>query len=100
MAGAAAAAAVLPPHVSAVAMKTAVTAMAGAQTTINNQLKAATETATETTTMTGTMMTMETKVTTMASSSGGSMGAAASLVAAVAAWQEHGIGGGGSTAVA
>ncbi len=50
----AAAAAVLPPRAAAVAMKTpAVTAMAGEQTTINNQLNASTATATETaTTMT------------------------------------------------
>ncbi len=47
--GMAAAAAVLPPRAAAVAMKTpAVTAMAGAQTTINNQLNASTAMATET----------------------------------------------------
>ncbi len=56
----AAAAAVLLPRATAVAMKTpAVTAMAGVQTTINNQLNALTATATET----ATMMTMEMKVT-------------------------------------
>ncbi len=45
--GMAAAAVVLPPRAAAVAMKTpAVTAMAGAQTTINNQLNASTATAT------------------------------------------------------
>ena len=44
-------------------MKTpAVTAMVGAQTTINNQLKAVKATATETATMTATTMSMETKV--------------------------------------
>ncbi len=48
MAGAATITAVLPPGATAVATKTpAATAMAGAQTTINNQLKAATATATE-----------------------------------------------------
>jgi hypothetical protein len=56
----AAAAAVLPPGAAGVAMKTpAVTAMAGAQTTINNQLNASTATATEM----ATTMTMETKAT-------------------------------------
>ena len=50
-----AATAVLPTCAAAVAIKTpATTAMAGAQTTINNQLKAATATATETTMMTAT----------------------------------------------
>ena len=53
IAKAAAATNVLPLHATAVAMKTrAVTAMAGAQTTINNQLKAVTAIATETATMT------------------------------------------------
>jgi hypothetical protein len=48
-------------------MKTpAATAMAGLQTTINNQLKSATATAMEMTMMTATMMTMETKATTAA----------------------------------
>jgi hypothetical protein len=37
--------------------------MAGKQTTINNQLKAAAATATETATMTATMMTKSTKAT-------------------------------------
>ncbi len=51
MAVAATITAVLPPGAAAVAMKTpAATAMAGAQTTINNQLKAATSTVTETAT--------------------------------------------------
>jgi hypothetical protein len=54
------AAAVLRPRAAAVAMKTpAVTAIAGAQTTINNQLNASTAMATETVTT----MTMETKAT-------------------------------------
>ncbi len=58
--GMAAAAAVLPPRTAAVAMKTpAVTAMTGAQTTIDNQLNASTATATET----ATTMTMETTAT-------------------------------------
>ena len=62
---AAAATAVLPPRAAAVAMKTpAVTAMVGAQTTINNQLKSGT--ATETATMTATTMRMETKATLVA----------------------------------
>jgi hypothetical protein len=60
MAVAAAATAVLPPRAAAVAMKTpAATAMVGAQTTFNNQLKSAT--AMETATMTATKMRMETK---------------------------------------
>ena len=54
---------VLPPHVTAVAMKTpAVKVMAGAQI-INNQLKAAMVTATEAVTMTATTMMMEMKGT-------------------------------------
>ena len=63
---------VLPPPALAVAMKTAVMAIAGVRTTINNQLKAVTAMVTKTTTMTGTTMTMETKVTTVASGSGSS----------------------------
>jgi hypothetical protein len=52
---AAAATAVLPPRAAAVVMKTlAVTTMVGAQTTINNQIKAATEMATEMAKMTAT----------------------------------------------
>ncbi len=48
----AAATAVLPPRAAAVATKTLVaTAMAGEQTTINNQLKAVAATVTETATM-------------------------------------------------
>ena len=62
------------------------TAMVGAQTTINYQLKEATTTATETATMTATMMTMETKALVVA----------ASLAAEAAAWQERGVGGGPS----
>ncbi len=78
MAAAAVPTTVLPPRATAVAMKTPmVTAMAGAQTTINNQLKAATATATETGRMTATTMTMETKAT----------------AAAEARWQH--LGGGG-----
>ncbi len=58
--GMAAAAAILPPGAAAVAMKTpAVTAMAGAQTKIDNQLNASTAMAT----MTATTMTMETTAT-------------------------------------
>ena len=78
----AAAAAVLPPRAAAVAMKTpAVTAMAGVQTTINNQLNASTAKAM----MTATTMTMETTAT----------------VAAEARWQHLGgggqLGGGGGS---
>ncbi len=55
MAEAAAATAVLPPRAATVVMKTlAVTAMVGAQTTINNQIKEAMETATEMAKMTAT----------------------------------------------
>jgi hypothetical protein len=65
MAVAAAATAVLPPRAAAVETKTpAATAMVGAQTTMNNQLKSAT--ATETATMTATTMRMETKATEVA----------------------------------
>jgi hypothetical protein len=72
--GMAAAAAILPPRATAVAMKTpAVTAMAGAQTTINHQLNASTATVNET----AMTMTMETKAT-----------------AAAEAWWQH-LGGGG-----
>ncbi len=81
--------------------KTAVMVMAGAQTTINNQLKAAMATVTETATMNGTTMMMETKATTVASGSGGgsgSEGTVASLVAVAAAWQECGVGGSGAGA--
>jgi hypothetical protein len=79
-AGMAAAATILPPRTAVVAMKTqAVTAMAGAQITINNQLNALMARATEM----ATMMTMETKAT-----------------AAVVAWRERRVGGGGSAAAA
>ena len=62
MAAAAAATVVLPPCAAPVAMKTPVaTAMAGAHTTINNQLKAVTAMVTEMTRMTATTMAMETK---------------------------------------
>ncbi len=58
MAVAAAPTTVLPPRAAAVAMKTpAATAMVGAQTKINNQLKSAT--ASESATMTATKMTMD-----------------------------------------
>jgi hypothetical protein len=72
--------AVLPPRAAAEAMKTpAATVMAGAQTTINNQLKAATAMAPETATVTATAMMMETKATAAAAA------VAASLAAEVAA---------------
>jgi hypothetical protein len=64
MAAAAAAAAMLPPHAAAVAKKTpVVTALAGEQTTINNQLQAVALTATEMGTMTEMTMAKETKAT-------------------------------------
>ncbi len=56
MAEVAATTAVLPPPAAAVVMKTlAVTAMVGAQTTINNQIKAVTERVMEMVKMTATM---------------------------------------------
>jgi hypothetical protein len=58
----------------------AATAMVGAQTTINNQLKAAMAIVTETATMTATRITMRTKATAVV--------AAAAL--AVAALRQHG----------
>jgi hypothetical protein len=64
MAAAASATAVLQPRAAAVVTKTpAGTAMAGKQTTINNQLNAAAATATETARMTATTMTKSTKAT-------------------------------------
>jgi len=105
---AAAATAMLPPRAAAVAMKTpAVTAIVGAQTTINNQLKSGM--ATETATMTVTAMRMETKATSVAAAAearrqrggGGQLGksaalaAVASLAVMAAAWRERGICGGG-----
>ena len=67
MAAAAAATAMLPPRAAEVATKTPVaTAMAGEQTTINNQPKAVASMATDTETMTATTMTMETKATAVA----------------------------------
>jgi hypothetical protein len=63
----------------------AVTVMAGAHTTINNQLKVAAATAMDTATMTATKMTMKTK--TMAA-------------AAAAAWQQCGGSSGSSAAAA
>ena len=66
--------------------------MAGAQSTINNQLKAATATVTETATMTVTTMTIKTKVT------------AAAAAARHEAWWQRGSGcsdsGSGSVAAA
>jgi hypothetical protein len=105
MAVATAVTAVLPPRAVAVAMKTAVTGIAGAQTTNNNQqsTKSSTATETETVTMTWMTMTMEMEAKMVAGgsgNSGGSTGAVASLAAAVAAWQERGVGGGGSVAAA
>jgi hypothetical protein len=62
MAAAAATTVVLPLHSTVVATKTpATTAMVGAQSTTNNQLKVAEAMATETGTMTVTTMTMKTK---------------------------------------
>jgi hypothetical protein len=87
MAVAAAATAVLPSRAAAVETKTpAATAIGGAQTTINNQSKAATATATETATMTATTLTMKMKATAAA--------------AAAAAWQQCGGGIWGSEAAA
>jgi hypothetical protein len=64
MATAAAATAVLQPRAAAVETKTpAGTVMAGKQTTINNQLKAAAAMATEMATMTATRMTKSAKAT-------------------------------------
>ena len=64
MAVATAATAVLPPRAVAVAMKTpVVTAMVGAQTTINNQIKAATTMAMEMATVTATAMSIKMKAT-------------------------------------
>ncbi len=80
-------AAVLPPRAATVATKTpTATVMAGAQTTINNQLKAATATATAMAMMTATTMRMKTKATVAA--------------AAAVARQQCGGGGGGSAATA
>ena len=93
----AAAAAVLRPRAAAVAMKTpAVTAMAGAQTTINNQLNASTATAT----MTATTMTMETTATVAAEArwqhigGGGQLGGGGGSLARAQGWRrwQHGSG--------
>jgi hypothetical protein len=110
MATAAAATAVLPPGTAVVAMKTpAVTVMAGAQTTINNQLKAATETVTETATMTATTMTMETKATAVAEvrrqhGGGSQLGGSGGNLGRARRWQrwQHGssVGSGSVTAAA
>ncbi len=95
--GMAAAATVLPPRAAAVGMKTtAVTVMVGAQTTINNQLNASTATATET----ATTMTMETKATAATEARPRHFEGGGQLAAAAAAWQERGVGSGGSVAVA
>jgi hypothetical protein len=83
MAKAAAATAMLSTPTAAVAMKTlALTAMVGAQTTINNQLKTAMVLVTELTMMTATMMTIKTKAAAVATAAttavekcGGSAGA-------------------------
>ena len=108
MAKTATATAVLPPHAIGVAMKTLVaTTIVGAQTTVNNQLKAVTAMAIETETMTETTMTMKTKAMAWQQQQqrrrrkrGRRLGAAASLAAAAAAtWQERGIGGNGSATV-
>jgi hypothetical protein len=75
----AAATAVLPPHTITVAMKTtAATAMAGEQTAINNQLKAATATAT--------MQRQWRRQRWWQGKRSGSKGAVASLTATAAAW--------------
>ena len=103
MAKAAATIAVLPPRAATVAMKTpAVTAIAGAQTTINNQIKAVTETVTKVAKMTAMMKQRQWRWQRRRQQQwrkrSGSAGAVASLVAMAAAWQERGIGDGGSTA--
>jgi hypothetical protein len=97
----AAAAAVLPPRAAAVAMKTpVVTAMSGAQTTINNQLYASTATAR--------MMTMETNATAAAEAlrqhlgGGGQLGSGGGSLARARGWrrrQRSGGVGSGSAAV-
>ncbi len=84
MAVTAASIAMLPPGAAPLATKTpAATAMAGAQTTINNRLKAVAATATETAAMTAMTMTMETKA------------AAVAAAAAAAAEARQQCGGGG-----
>jgi hypothetical protein len=81
-------------------MKTpAVTAMAGAQTTINNQLNASTATATET----ATMMMIKTKGTTAAEArrqhlgGGAQLGGGAGSLARVWGWRRRQLGGGVSS---
>jgi hypothetical protein len=87
MAVAAATPALLPPHAAMVATKTpAATAMAGSQTTINNQLETVMATATATAMMTATTRMMKTKAT--------------AAVAEGAAWQQCGDGGDGSEVTA
>ncbi len=87
--------AVLPPHASAVEMKTAAaTAMAGAQT-INNQLNAVTVMVTETATMTATALTMETKGTVAAAEAqqlhrgGGQLDSSGSSLAIARHWRRR-----------
>jgi hypothetical protein len=102
MAGAAAATAALPPRTATVAMKTpAVTAIMGAQATIDNQLKAANSD--------GRPLAAQRRLAWPRQppplqcchrKRGGSTGAAASLAAMAEAWQEHGVGGSGSAAAA
>ena len=89
MAAAAVATTVLPSRAAVVAMKTlTATAMAGAQTTINNQLKAAMAMATETVMMTATTMMMGTKAMAAAETQwqhfrgGGQLGGGGSALAA------------------
>ncbi len=89
---AASATALLPPRTAAVATKTpAATALAGVQTTINNQLKVAAALAMKTAMMTATtmMVRMQTKVA-------AATAAAVAAVAVAALWQ-HGSGSGVSS---
>jgi hypothetical protein len=91
------AAAVLRPRAAAVAMKTpAVTVMAGAQKTINNQLNASTAMATET----ATTMTMEMKARAAAEArrqhlgGGGQLGGGVSSLARARGWRRWQCSGG------
>ena len=84
----------LPPREAAMVMKTPMaTAMAGAQTTISNQLETVTATATEMTTMTVTTMTIETKATVAAEAwqhcVGGSQLGGSSSLAIVQHWRHR-----------
>ncbi len=101
MAMAAATTTKLPPCATAVVMKTPmVTAMAGTQTTINNQLKASTTTGTETATMTAMTMRMETKAMAGAEGrwqhlgGGGQLGGDVGILARALWWQRQQRGGG------